>query len=93
MFDRLTDAFDRVHEAARDRLDIARYWVRNAGRIQPPIEMVRFDAFVELRRNPTITTYKLKDGVEVRRPGDPFARLNAMVQRMHQAVAAMFGAP
>lgn len=63
------------------RINRARSWLRNVGRPYPPIETVRRRALLELRRNPTITTYKFKGGNEVRRrPGDPWARFQEILE-------------
>lgn len=74
----------------RARIDAARYWLRNVGRPYPSIGEVRRGALLELRRNPTITTYKFKDGNEVRRrPGDPWVRFHEMVESMVRSLKSI----
>ena len=71
---------DRVNWTIGDPLAFARdvrCWAYNFGRSQPPLDVVLLMAQVELRRNPTITTYKFKDGVEHRRDADPLAKVMA----------------
>ncbi len=83
----LTEVLDWVHGAAAG----VRWRLEEVGR-PVPIDHLRAYARAELRRNPTITTYKFDDGIEVRRSVDLVARMRQEIQRMNQAVAAMFGA-
>ncbi len=85
----LTELVDRFHQALGDRMDTAEYWLRNVGRPYPPLSEVRRTALNELRRNPTITTYKFRDGNEIRRPGDPRKRFQQLYDGMVQALKSI----
>lgn len=42
-------------------------------------------AYCEMTSNPTITTYTFKDGVEKRRPANPWAAMSASMDRFAEA--------
>ncbi|GAA2418402.1 hypothetical protein [Mycolicibacterium llatzerense] len=73
----LHETLTAARDSVLDRVDMAKYWLRNAGRPYPPIEVLRATAVLGLNSNPTITAYTFENGVEHRHDANPFTKVMA----------------
>lgn len=80
----MSDQMAKNAKRIRDRYEYLRFRIRHAYG-PAPIELLRWNAYVELHCIKTITAYKFNNGTEIRRPGDPFVRLIAALDKMAKA--------
>ena len=73
----LHETLTAARDSVLDRVDMAKYWLRNAGRPYPPIEVLRATAVLGLNSNPTITAYTFENGVEHRHDANPLTKVMA----------------